>query len=117
MTDDVEWVNVVGMWWKGKDQVFRAHQTYHQTIFKHRQLHAPETVELRGITPDVVLATIVQAADGFTTPTGHTEPAGRAVLTEVFIRHEGRWLLTEGHNTTLVEEAQRSNPIQAAPHD
>jgi uncharacterized protein (TIGR02246 family) len=43
MSDDVEWVNVVGMWWKGKDQVYRAHEAFHQTIFKNRQLHDPET--------------------------------------------------------------------------
>ena len=112
MTEDVQWVNVVGMWWKGKAQVLQAHEAFHQTIFKHRQLHTPETVALRAITPDVVIATIVQPSDGFTTPDGHVNPPGRDVLTEVFVRHSGRWLLTEGHNTTLVEAAQRSNPIK-----
>jgi len=112
MTEDVDWVNVVGMWWKGRDQVYKAHEAYHQTIFKDRQLHEPETVSLRSITPDVVIATIIQTADGYTTPSGHVEPAGRAALTEVFVRREGRWLLTEGHNTTIVEAAQRSNPVK-----
>ncbi|MGI4756353.1 MAG: SgcJ/EcaC family oxidoreductase [Janthinobacterium lividum] len=112
MTEDANWVNVVGMWWKGKDQVYRAHEAFHRTIFKNRQLHEPETVSLRSITPDVVIATIIQTADGFTTPDGHTEPAGRAALTEVYVRREGKWLLTEGHNTTIVEAAQRSNPVR-----
>ena len=47
MADDVEWVNVVGMWWKGKTQVYQAHDAFHKTIFKTRQVHAPEIVEAR----------------------------------------------------------------------
>jgi len=112
MTDDVEWVNVVGMWWKGKAQVYQAHEAFHRTIFKNRQLHDPEAVELRLLAPGVMLATIIARADGFTTPSGHVEPPSRNVLTEVFVRHDGRWLVAEGHNTTIVEEAQRSNPVK-----
>jgi uncharacterized protein (TIGR02246 family) len=92
--------------------VYRAHEAYHRTIFKNRQLHEPEIVSLRSITSDVVIATIIQAADGFTTPDGRVEPPGRAMLTEVFVRRDGKWLLTEGHNTTIVEAAQRSNPVK-----
>jgi uncharacterized protein (TIGR02246 family) len=112
MTDDVEWVNVVGMWWKGKAQVYQAHEAFHRTIFKNRQLHEPEAVELRLLAPGVVLATTIARADGFTTPSGHVEPPSRNVLTQVFVRRDGRWLVAEGHNTTIVEEAQRSNPVK-----
>lgn len=112
MTDDVEWVNVVGMWWKGKAQVYQAHEAFHRTIFKTRQLHEPEKVELRLVAPETVLVTIVALADGFTTPSGHTEGPSRNVLTEVFVHRDGRWLLTQGHNTTIVEEAQASNPVK-----
>lgn len=112
MTDDVEWVNVVGMWWKGKAQVYQAHEAFHRTIFKNRQLHEPEAVELRLLAPGVVLATTIARADGFTTPSGHVEPPSRNVLTQVFVRRDGRWLVAEGHNTTIVEEAQHSNPVK-----
>ncbi len=115
MADDVEWVNVVGMWWKGKAQVYQAHEAYHQTIFKTRQMHVPEHVELKLVAPETVLVTIVGGADGFTTPTGQVTPAGRMVLTEVFVKRQGRWLLVQGHNTTIVEEAQRSNPVKSNP--
>jgi uncharacterized protein (TIGR02246 family) len=112
MTDDVEWVNVVGMWWRGKAQVYQAHEAFHQTIFKNRDLHEPERVELRRIGPETVVVTSVQAADGFTSPNGHVNPPGRNVLTQVFVHRDGRWLVAEGHNTTIVEEAQASNPVK-----
>lgn len=110
MTDDVEWVNVVGMWWKGKAQVYKAHARLHATMFKDRQLHNSETVALRGITPDVVIATSVVPADGFVDSTGKAYPPGRDALTEVFVRRDGRWLVTEGHNTPIDEVAGRHDP-------
>ncbi len=36
--DDAVWVNVVGMYWRGKDAVVRAHAAFHETIFKHCEL-------------------------------------------------------------------------------
>lgn len=112
MSDDVEWVNVVGMWWKGKDQVYRAHEAYHQTIFKNRQLHDAETTAMRLVGPDTVVVTQVVPADAYTTPDGRPQPATRNVLTEVFVRQQGKWVLVEGHNTVVVEAAMKNNPIK-----
>ena len=33
-TENTDWVNVVGMWWKGRKESQYAHQVYHNTIFK-----------------------------------------------------------------------------------
>jgi len=110
MTDDVEWVNVVGMWWRGKAQVFKAHDAMHKGMFKDRELHDAQTTEMRAIAPGVVLVTEVIPADAYTSPSGRVEPANRNVLTQVFVLREGRWLLTEGHNTVIVEEAQAHDP-------
>jgi uncharacterized protein (TIGR02246 family) len=32
--EDAEWVNVVGMYWRGKDALVTAHATLHDAIFK-----------------------------------------------------------------------------------
>jgi uncharacterized protein (TIGR02246 family) len=102
MTEDVEWVNVRGSWWRGKDEVYKQHQWLHETIFKTRQLHDPEKLELRSVAPGVVIATSMMMADAFTTPDGHAEPASLNALTEVFVRRDGRWLVANGHNTVVV---------------
>lgn len=110
MTDDVEWVNVVGMWWKGKAQVYKAHAKMHETMFKNRQLRDAEDVALRQLTAEVVIVTEIIPADGYATPDGHVEPPNRNVLTAVFVHRGGRWLVAEGHNTVLVEAAQAHDP-------
>jgi uncharacterized protein (TIGR02246 family) len=66
MTDDVQWVNVVGDWWKGKAQVFQTLDRYHKTIFANRQLHPAENVAIRQIAPDVIVSTMINPADGYT---------------------------------------------------
>src|SRR5436309_1111423 len=33
-TENTDWVNIVGMWWKGRKESQYAHQVYHNTIFK-----------------------------------------------------------------------------------
>jgi uncharacterized protein (TIGR02246 family) len=110
MTDDVEWVNVVGMRWKGKAQVIKAHDSMHKTIFKTRELHDAQLEDLRQIAPGVVIATSVIPADGYTTLRGTTEPADRNVLTEVFVQRGGKWLVISGHNTTINEAALAHDP-------
>jgi uncharacterized protein (TIGR02246 family) len=110
MTDDVEWVNVVGMWWKGKAQVFKAHDTLHKTMFKNRDLHAAESTAMREIAPGVVVVTQIIPTDGYTTSDGHVVAANRNVLTETFVQRDGRWLVAEGHNTVIDERAQAHDP-------
>lgn len=110
--DDVEWVNIVGMWWKGKGQVYSALDAFHKTMFKSRQVHEPQNTQLRLIAPDCVVANFIQTIDGFTTPSGQVQPAGRSVLTEVFVKHDQKWLLVHAQNTTIDEEALRFNPVK-----
>ena len=112
MTPDVEWVNVVGMRWVGRDDVFKAHQQYHQTIFKTRTLHPFTTLDIRAITPDVAVVTASGEADGYTTPDGLARPASTSMLTYVLVHRDGRWLITEAHNTTVDPRAAPHNPIQ-----
>ncbi len=110
-TNDVQWVNIVGMWWHGKDEVFRALDAYHRTIFKDTSFLPPDSVVLRHVAPDTVIVNVEARHGAFTGVTGTAFPASRSVLTEVFVRHNGQWLLTAGQNTTVNEAAQKNNPI------
>lgn len=110
--EDVQWVNIVGMWWKGKQQVYDALNAFHKTMFKDRLVHEPQGTQLRMIAPNCVVATFIQTIDGFTTPSGQVQSAGRSVLTEVFVKRNGRWLLVQAQNTTIDEEALRFNPVK-----
>ena len=112
MTPDAEWINIVGMWWRGRDDVYKAHEKYHETIFKTRSLQPWKQVSLRAITPEVVIATAIGDGEGFTGTDGRIFPPSTSILSYVFVRRNGRWLITEAHNTTVDPHAAPNNPIQ-----
>lgn len=105
MTDDVEWVNIVGMCWRGKAQVFLAHDRMHRTTFKNRQWHNPETTVLRQIAPGVAIVTEAVPIDGFPAPDGSQTSPSRDMLTLVFVHRGERSLIAEGHNTVIDAQA------------
>jgi uncharacterized protein (TIGR02246 family) len=110
MTDDVEWVNIVGMCWRGKAQVFLAHDRMHKTTFKDRQWHDAETTELRQVAPGVVIVTQAVPMDGFPMPDGSPALPNRNMLTLVLVHQDGRWLVAEGHNTVIDPQAAAHDP-------
>ncbi len=112
MTPDVDWVNIVGMWWQGRDDVYRAHEKYHETIFKSRTLKPWKQVDLRAVTPDVIIATAIGEGDGFTGSDGRIFPPSTSILTFVLVKRSGRWWITNAHNTTVDPHAAPNNPIQ-----
>jgi len=53
-TEDTDWVNVVGMWWKGRKQSQYAHQAIHNTFVK-RSVCEKRSVTIRFATKDVAI--------------------------------------------------------------
>lgn len=80
------------MRWVGKDEVCRAHQRYHKTIFKNCTLQPWTSVDIRAVTQDVGIATAIGSSDGFTGTDGRVYPPSTGVLTFVLVHRSGRWL-------------------------
>lgn len=65
--DDAEWVNIVGMWWRDRAALTRAHAAFHETMLKN----TPTRLELgsvRALAPDVLVAVATVTMGDFTTP-------------------------------------------------
>ena len=45
LTDDAEWVNVVGWWWRGKSSVHQGWEWIHRGLFKNTDWHADSAEE------------------------------------------------------------------------
>jgi len=108
--DDAEWVNVVGMHWRGKAEVMKAHTAFHETIFKNCQLHG-EAVSVRKVAPGTVVAVWAHRQDAYATPSGNQQAATFNRLTLVVTQRDGRWHISHGHNVWVNERAARSNPV------
>jgi uncharacterized protein (TIGR02246 family) len=113
-TPDVDWVNIVGMHWQGRETVRRAHAELHKTIFAHSRMLPPETLLLRSIAPDVVIAVRKSRIEGAgPTPRGTSYPDGGNILTLVFVKRETGWRISHAHNTPINRDAGRHDPVRA----
>lgn len=112
LTEDVDWVNIVGMWWQGKTDVQKAHEAFHSTIFRNVSVHI-DRVSMRKLTPGVAVVVCTESVDAFTTPTGQKRPKSQDRLTLILKKTGERWLICHGHNTVIDPEAAHSNPIHS----
>jgi len=110
-TSDAEWVNVVGMWWRGLADVKRAHRLYHETVFANTPFTI-DAIHVRSVTPDTAIAVVRWSKGSFVPPDGKPRPPGKDMMSLVLVKQAGRWLIAAGHNTTIDELARPFDPIK-----
>ncbi len=108
-TEDCDVINVVGWWWKGRDEVERKLTEAFRFVFRDSRLTITE-VETRFLRSDVAVAHARWTMTGARTPPGIPEPR-EGIQTLVFTRQSGRWLMAAFQNTNSVPE----RPFPAGP--
>lgn len=117
-TPDVDWINIVGMHWEGRETVRRAHAVLHKGIFAHSRLLLPDRVELRQIAPGVIIAVTVSRIEGAAPlPSGAPYPEGGNIMTLVFLKTGAGWRIAHVHNTPIDPNAARHDPANAPMTD
>jgi uncharacterized protein (TIGR02246 family) len=101
---DAEFVNVVGLWWKGRDEIRKAHEFAHATMFKSSHLTITG-VAVRFPAADLAIARARWALEGHLAPDGSTLPARTGVLLNLLARSAGAWHIIDSQNTDIVEGA------------
>ena len=109
---DVDWINVVGMHWKGRDTVRRAHAVVHKGLFAHsRMLH--EQSELRQIAPNVVIETHIDRIEGVgLRPDGKPYSDDGNLITLVFVKSHDGWRIAHAHNVHIDKQAAAHDPAK-----
>ena len=109
-TDDLDWVNVVGMYWKNRNEVEFAHKYFHEHMFKHTSIQE-NWVKIKFLTPDVATAHVSTRAGSYTTPNGTNVPEQDNITLMVFVKRNGKWLLASAENVNVDEKAAVNDPI------
>ncbi len=115
-TEDADWVNVVGMWWKNRKEVQYAHQVFHIVMFQNTPL-SKTSVHTRFITNDVAVVHLYWHIGAYTTPNGNHYNEAENLALMVFVNKTGKWLLTSTENLVINESAQQSNPVSKMPKE
>ena len=100
--EDAEFVNVVGLWWRGRDEIRRAHEFTHGTIFKHSRITVVEN-RVRALSDDLATVRSRWTLEGHVSPDGAPLPARHGVMLNVVRRDGERWRVVESQNTNVVE--------------
>jgi len=106
-----DFVNIVGMHWKGREEVQYAHQAFHQTSFKDMPLEK-RAVTIRFLTPDVAVAhVLMHVMKSYITPDGSRAGDNDGLATFVFVKRMGAWMVEAVENVVVNEVARPFNPI------
>ena len=101
-TPDLDWINVVGMHWMGRETVLKAHAVLHKGMFANSRMLTPEITMMREIAPNVIVETHINRIEGVgALPSGAPYPANGNLITLVFVKTQAGWRLAHAHNTTI----------------
>ena len=101
---DAEFVNVVGLWWKGRDEIKKAHEFTHATMFKDSKLTISD-VSVRFPAETIAIARCRWVLEGHVSPEGKTLPARTGILVHVLSRKSETWSIIDSQNTDIIEGA------------
>lgn len=114
LREDAHWVNVVGMHWRGRDAVVKAHAIFHEIMFKDCKLKT-EAIEARPLGGDYAIAVVTTTQDAFTTPDGHAMPKGQTRMSLVLARSPDGWKIVHAENVRIDAEAIKNDPVNGGP--
>lgn len=107
---DAEFINVVGMHWRGRPAIVAAHEAFHKTMFKDVGIKT-DAIALRPLNPDVAIAVVTYTMDASTTPSGQVIPKHQNKLSYVFTKVAGDWKIAHGQNVKIDAEAAQFDPV------
>lgn len=108
---DVHWVNVVGMHWKGREEVDYAHRVLFDQSFRGVISTLEEIESVVPMPGGGALAVARWSVGAYKTPSGQISPASRTRMSLVLVPGKDHLLIAHGANIQIVEGAQRSDPI------
>lgn len=101
-TEDADFVNVVGMHFRGRPQIEAVHADLHRTIFRNSILRAASAT-VRPVNDQTALAHVaweMTGAEGL--PGWNVAELRKGVMSLVLVRTGDRWLITAAQNTDAV---------------
>lgn len=111
-TDDIHWVNVVGMHWRGKAEVQKAHQVFFDLLFKNRSCNLDEIESIEPLPGGAFVTVVRWSMGGYRRPNGVMRPPGKDRMSLVLVPRGDGLAIAHGANVPIDQEAEANNPIK-----
>lgn len=110
--DDIHWVNVKGMHWRGFEEVDRAHRVFFDIMFRGTRQDLEEIESITPTAPGVAIAVVRWLHGAYVTPSGNQVPPQNTRMTLVLANEPGGWKIVQGCNIEVDSQAARFDPIR-----
>jgi len=97
-TEDADFVNVAGWWWKGRGEIEKKHTEIHAYIFRDSTLTIGE-VQTKFLTPEIAIVHVLWSLTGNRNPDGSDGQPRKGIFTQVLQKQNGKWLIAAAQNT------------------
>jgi len=97
-TEDVDFVNVAGWWWKGRAEIEKKHTASHTYIFRDSILTIDEA-HTRFLAPEIAVVHVSWTLVGHRNPDGSPGQPRKGIFTQVLQKQNGKWLIAAAQNT------------------
>jgi uncharacterized protein (TIGR02246 family) len=102
-SEDADFVNVRGWWWRGREEIERNHALFHETMFQDSSMEL-EQVATKEVGPGVVVAHVKWRMVGHEVGgPQQTSEARLGIWTWVIGDRNGRPEIVSSHNTDTME--------------
>jgi uncharacterized protein (TIGR02246 family) len=99
--DDAAFVNVIGMYMHGREEIERHHEAMHASIFRNSTLDM-HVEDARSPAPSVI---VVHVASSLGADERAPAEVRHAIMTLVIEQRNGEWMIAAAHNTDIVRPA------------
>ena len=103
-TEDADFINVNGWYWKGRDEIEKNHAVLHAGMFKDSTFKTIST-NIRFLAPEIALTHVKWEIGGDRNPDGTFRQPREGLFTQVLVKKNGRWSISAWHNTNVVLSA------------
>ena len=107
-TEDVEWINVVGHYWRGKASVYKGHVAIHKGMVATTSASV-ESATIRSITPTVAIAVATMHFVPAPDPRYPWLAAAKTRASFTMVQRDGIWKIAHFQNTMIDPKAENDD--------
>ena len=107
-TEDVEWINVVGHYWRGKANVYKGHIAIHKGMSAGTSMSV-ESATIRSIAPSVAVAVATMHFGASPDPRYSWVVAAKTRGSFTMVKRNGIWKIAHFQNTVIDPKAENDD--------
>jgi uncharacterized protein (TIGR02246 family) len=107
-TEDVEWINVVGHYWRGKANVYKGHVALHKGMAAGTSMSV-ESATIRSIAPSVAVAVATMHFGASPDPRYSWVVASKTRGSFTMVKRNGIWKIAHFQNTVIDPKAENQD--------